>query len=111
MNSISRGALDRIMLLLAAGIGTAIGYVDSRPTWDDTGITVGVIVLTAATLAAVRPRSAWLVGFCVGLPVVLFNLAAHGGVASVAALAIGLVGAGLGRIVGSALDGNSTDSR
>jgi hypothetical protein len=28
--------------------GALVGYVDSRPTWDDTGITAGAVFLVSA---------------------------------------------------------------
>ena len=93
-----------VVLACAAIVGTAIGYLDSRPTWDDTGITVGAIFLAAAILAALRPRSAWLAGFLVGFPVLAFNVISSGRFDSAVALVIGLLGAGLGRLVGGALD-------
>ena len=88
-----------IGLLLGAGIG----YVDSRPTWDDTGITVGAVVLCAFVTAAISPRWAWLSGLAVGLPVLVFNAVLHGGYAAVVAVGIGLAGAGAGYAAGKLL--------
>ena len=95
-----RGKLTLVTLAAALAIGVAIGYVDSRPTWDDTGITAGSVFLAAAALAIVRPRVAWLVGLAVGIPVPLFNVTLHGNFGSVMAIAVGLVGAGVGYVVG-----------
>jgi hypothetical protein len=89
-----------IILALALTAGAAIGYVDSRPTWDDTGITAGFIFLASAILARMRPRAAWLVGLAVGTPVLTFNLVLHGNLASAVAVAIGLAGAGVGYLIG-----------
>ncbi len=55
----------------ALACGLAIGFVDSRPAWDDTGITAAAIVLTAALLGAIRPSGAWLTGLAVGAPILL----------------------------------------
>ena len=71
---------------------------------DDTGVTVGAVFLAAAILAALRPRLAWWVGLLVGAPVLAFNVAVSGGFGAAVALVIGLVGAGLGRLVGGMLD-------
>lgn len=81
-----------------AGLG--IGYVDSRPTWDDTGVTVGVVFLAAAVLAATRPRSFWLIGLAVGLPVLGMNVFFRASYASAIAVGIGLSGAGAGALCG-----------
>ena len=88
-----------IGLLLGAGIG----YVDSRPTWDDTGITVGAVVLCAFVAAAISPRWAWLLGLAVGLPVLAFNVVLRGNYASAAAVGVGVVGAGIGYAAGKLL--------
>ena len=92
---------------LSLALGCAIGFVDSRPTWDDTGITAGSIFLASLVVTAVRPRSAWLTGLLIGVPVLAFNLALHGGFASAIAVIIALAGAGIGYLIGKAagLDG------
>lgn len=95
---------NRTLVILVAALtaGLAIGYVDSRPTWDDTGITAGCIFLAAAILAAMRPRAAWLVGLAVGTPVLGYSVVLHGNFGSAIAIAIGLAGAGLGYLLGKA---------
>jgi hypothetical protein len=89
-----------IVLLAATALGLGIGYVDSRPTWDDTGISAAAILLTAAILAAVRPRAAWWVGTIVGVAVLGWSVATGGGFGAAVALPIALIGAAAGRMVG-----------
>jgi hypothetical protein len=84
-------------------LGTGIGYVDSRPTWDDTGITVGAVFVSAAMLATIWPRSGWLAGLAVGLPVLAFDVALHGNYGAAAAVVLALAGAGAGILVSKAL--------
>jgi hypothetical protein len=55
------------LLAAALAIGAAIAYVDSRPTWDDTGITAGTLVLSAAALSCVAQRRAWLIAIAIGI--------------------------------------------
>jgi hypothetical protein len=81
---------------IALLLGLGIGYVDSRPTWDDTGITAGAVFLCAFVTAASSPRWAWLSGLAVGLPVLAFDAVLRGSYASAAAVGIGLVAAGIG---------------
>jgi len=47
---------------LALAAGLAIAFVDTRPGWDDTAVTVGLIALAAglASLAGLRPLLAAL---------------------------------------------------
>ena len=85
---------------LRLAVGCAIGFVDSRPTWDDTGITAGSIFLASLVVSAARPRSAWLTGLLIGVPVLAFNVILHGSFASAIAVVIGLVGAGAGYLIG-----------
>lgn len=92
-----------VVVAIAAAVGAVIGFVDSRPTWDDTGVTVGALLLAALVLALIRPRAAWMIALAVGLPVVLFNTVARGGFGSVAAIGFSAVGAGIGYGIGRAL--------
>lgn len=85
--------------LLSLAIGCLIGFVDSRPTWDDTGITAGSIFLASLLIAAWRPRSAWLTGLLIGVPVFAFNVIAHGNLASNIAIVIALVGSAVGIMI------------
>lgn len=97
-----RSGAALLTILVALAVGVAIGYVDSQPGWDDTGITAGSVLLSAAILAAVRPRVAWAVGLAVGTPVLLFNVALRDSPGSAVAIGIGLVGAGVGYLIGRA---------
>jgi hypothetical protein len=92
-----------LIAALSLAVGCTIGFVDSRPTWDDTGITAGSIFLASLFLSAARPRSAWLTGLLIGVPVVAFNVALHGGFASAIAVVIALAGAGIGYLIGGAV--------
>jgi len=100
-----------LIAALSLVVGCAIGFVDSRPTWDDTGITVGSIFLASLVLGAARPRSAWLTGLLIGAPVLAFNVALRGGFASAIAVVIALVGAGMGYVIGTAAGLDQPDGR
>lgn len=62
-----------IAAALALAAGLAIMWMDTRPTWDDTGITAAALALVAlvAALAGLRP---WLAATLVAAPVVLAEL-------------------------------------
>ena len=89
--------------VLALLVGTAIGYVDSRATWDDAGVTAGGLVLAGLVLGAVRCRHWWVSGLLVGVPVVVFNLVQYGRLGALIAIPFGLVGAGVGASLARAL--------
>jgi len=84
MSSSARGFLICIGLLCA---GAAIAWVDSRPTWDDTGVTAGAIVITAAvgTLVGVRY---WMSAVLTVAPILLMEARTGAGVLLVAPLAV-----------------------
>lgn len=56
----------------ALAAGSAIAWVDTRPNWDDTGVTVGALLL-AAGLAAVLGLRWWVAALLVGCPIVLLE--------------------------------------
>jgi hypothetical protein len=57
----------RILMVCAIACGLAIAYVDSRPNWDDAGITAGLMVLVAAAFGVLGPRRPWLWALAVGI--------------------------------------------
>jgi len=58
---------NRVVLLFAVIVGVAIAYVDSRPRWDDTGVTAFVLLLSAAVFALIAPQRPWLWALAVGV--------------------------------------------
>ena len=45
------GRRDGLLAVVAGTIGLTLGYLDSRPSWDDTGITVALLLLSSAMAA------------------------------------------------------------
>jgi hypothetical protein len=93
----------RIAPAIGFVLGLGIGYVDSRPTWDDAGITAGAVFHTAAVLAAARPSVFWLTGLSVGLPVLAMNVLLHSNYGSAIAVGVSLVGSLVGYVAGKLL--------
>jgi hypothetical protein len=85
--------------LVALALGIAIGYIDSRPGWDDTGITVGLLLGTAAVVAWTDGRRPWLWALLVGLPLPIIEVFGSGSTASLAALLFAAIGASIGWLV------------
>ena len=87
---------------LVVGIGMA--WVDTRPTWDDAGVTAGLLLLVAGFAAAAGVRW-WGAALLVASPILLAE-ASNAGPGIVVLLAFTVAGALLGaalrrRVAGS----------
>jgi hypothetical protein len=96
---------DRWLVAAALAAGLAIAFIDSRPTWDDTAITVGALFTVSAALSAVASRRPWLWGLLVGMWIPIFEIRPGLPAAPLAALAFAIVGSVLGWVVAQFLRG------
>jgi hypothetical protein len=86
---------------LGLAVGCFIGWVDTRPNWDDTGVTVGMLFLAAGGTAALGARW-WLAVLLITGPVILLEYRTAGfGIIIIPA--IGALGALLGQTLSHAL--------
>jgi len=88
-----RRALTGVLLLAA---GTAIAWVDTRPSWDDAGVTAGAVAV-AAVLGGLSRMSPWLVSALVSAPLLVSELPNGAGV--ILAVPFALVGAFSGALL------------
>ena len=86
------------MVLVAAAVaaGLAVALLDSRPNWDDTGITAVLLFATAFVVAAVAGRRPWLWALLVGGWTPLLEVTTAGAAGSLIAMVIAALGAGAG---------------
>jgi hypothetical protein len=84
--------------LLACLVGWCIGYVDTRPHWDDAGMTAGALFLAGLVFGALRPPVFWVSGLALGVPVLILNVAIHGNYGSAIAVVVAVIGAGCGAL-------------
>ncbi len=82
-----------MILLAAIALGVGIHWVDSRPNWDDAGVTAGLIVIAAGAFGFVSPKRAWLWALAVGIWIPLTSIMHGGGLEEALVLLIALVGA------------------
>jgi hypothetical protein len=68
-------ALNAVVLAVSIAVGIAIAYVDSRPTWDDTGITVLTLIGAAGICGLIAPRRPWVYALGVGFWIPLHAIA------------------------------------
>ena len=85
--------MQGILLTVALGLGLWITWFDSRPNWDDTGITAAAILIVCGLLGAWSPRRPWLWALAVGLWIPLWGIARHHNWGALLALAIAFGGA------------------
>jgi hypothetical protein len=78
--------------------GLAIGWIDTRPGWDDTGVTIALILLTSGVLGFAVPKHAWVRALIIGGCVALLNILRSGRYDALVAVAVALIGGFLGSL-------------
>jgi hypothetical protein len=63
-------------MVFALVAGAAIAWVDSRPTWDDTGVSAALVFFAAALASVLRVRPVLAIVFVAG-PLIAVSLV-HG---------------------------------
>jgi len=81
---------------LAITGGLAIAYMDSRPGYDDTGVTAVLLISVAAVAAAIGGTRPWLWAVLMGAWTPLIEISSTGSTGSVLALAFAGAGAAVG---------------
>ena len=103
LTGIDRRLALGLAVALAAGIGIAL--MDSSPGFDDTGVTVFVLLIASAVSAALAGRRPWLVALLVGGFTPLVEIVGQGaGGASLVALVFAGVGAFVGSMLGQVFE-------
>jgi hypothetical protein len=85
--------MQKILTGIAVLAGLFFGYVNSRPTWDDTGILVGGLLLTCGLIALIGYQRPWLLALLVGGWIPLYDIFVNHTFGSILALIIAFVGA------------------
>ena len=86
-----RRALKLLPLALALGAGMA--WIDSRPTWDDTGISAVAIFAVSGALALCEPTRPWLWALVIGGWFPAIEITTSGNWGALMALAFSCMGA------------------
>lgn len=82
-----------VLLLIALIGGVGLAYLDSRPTWDDTGIMVMGILLLSGLVCLLGFRRPWLAALCIGAWIPLHGIIFTHNYGSLLALGISFIGA------------------
>ncbi len=92
----------RIQLLFAAAgllIGLLLAYLDSLPTWDDSGVLVGALLLAGGLLTLIGGDPPWLIGLALGIWIPLRDIYATHDFRILIVLLFPLAGAYLGWLI------------
>ncbi len=85
-----------MLAVVAITLGLAIAWVDSRPGWDDTGITAVSLVVVGAVIAALSGHRPLLWAVLIGVWTPLLEIPASGDPAPLIALGFAFAGSLLG---------------
>jgi len=88
-----------LFLFLSVSCGLLIAWNDNRPGWDDTGITAGLIVLTAALFGYLHPERPWIWALAVSSWIPLYSIATTGDLKMLLVTLFGFAGSYLGSAV------------
>lgn len=88
--------MQKLLLVIALCAGLFFAYVDSRPTWDDTGVLAGSILLTCGLISVLGFKRPWLLALLVGAWIPLRGTLITHNFGSILALVIAFLGAYLG---------------
>ena len=58
---------QKLLLVAAVVFGLLVTYIDSRPTWDDTGITVLVLLIGSGIIGLLAQKRPWIFALAIGL--------------------------------------------
>jgi hypothetical protein len=84
---------NALWLTGALACGAFLAWMDSSPGWDDTGVTVGLVLVGAALFGALRPTWAWAAALAVGAWIPVIEIPTSHNFGALAALAFAFAGA------------------
>jgi hypothetical protein len=58
--------MQKILFIIALAAGLAIAFIDSRPAWDDTALTVAALLVAGGIIGLLARRRPWLYALLLG---------------------------------------------
>ncbi len=80
-------------IIFACIIGFALAKIDTSKNWNDTGITVGLVLLSSFIFGAIMPGFAWLWAIIIGGFIFSFNVIQNSNYGSAGAILFAFIGA------------------
>ncbi len=96
--------MQRTLLAVALGVGVLTTWMDSRPNWDDTGVTALAVLVSCILLGALGPKRPWLWALAVGLWIPILGIALHRNYGTLLALAFAFAGSYAGMLLRRSLE-------
>jgi len=94
-----------ILLSLATLAGLAIAWIDAQPNWDDTGITVLIVLSVAALFGFFTSKKIWITALAVSIWIPIASISMTHNFGGLLALIPGFVGAYFGYFIKMATKG------
>jgi len=94
-----------LILGIAIAAGAVIAWMDTRPGWDDAGITAVLILVASLIGGSLLPNRAWAAALAVGAWVPLVEVVRDRNYGSLLALAVAFAGAYAGAFARRGLSG------
>jgi hypothetical protein len=91
--------MSKVLLPIALGLGLLIAYVDSRPNWDDAGLTALALLASSGLCGVLAPRRPWVWALAVGIWIPLVGIASARNYGSLLAILFAFAGAYSGMVV------------
>jgi hypothetical protein len=88
-----KDVVQSVLLAIAVLAGLFSAYVDSRPTWDDTGILAAGLLVVSGLLTLLGHRRPWLIALAVGIWIPLHDIYLSHDVRMLLVLLFPLIGA------------------
>ncbi len=88
-----------VLLVVAVALGGLITYLDSRPGWDDTGVTALAVLVASGVLGFLGPKRPWLWALAIGLWIPLLGIIREQNFGSLIALVVAFVGTYVGMAI------------
>jgi len=85
--------MQKVLLAAAIVLGGLITYVDTRPTWDDTGITAAALLVISSVLGFLGPDRPWLWALALGIWIPIVGVVRTQNYWTIVALVLAFLGA------------------
>jgi uncharacterized membrane protein YeaQ/YmgE (transglycosylase-associated protein family) len=93
-------------VILAIVLGVVIAWIDSSPNWDDTGISVFMVLVACLLCGYLAGQKPWLIALLVSIWIPLLSIITTQNYGSFMALIPGVIGAYAGHLVRKGFSGS-----